>query len=155
MPAPHTHVKRKTEDAIEGLLNLLKKNELSGVTFFKGLSLSELTTPRVEIVAPRAEPEIIGATTTGNFNLEGVMITVVSHAGDADRGGHARRCGAVEDILMRGDVEDQINNSIGVTDYEIFEPGWTPGIGEDSIDEHEIRSEYLVAVYCRPSASEG
>ena len=55
MARKYTAIKRKTEDAIEALINKLKGTDLAGVTFYKGFDFSqELKTPRLELITAKA-----------------------------------------------------------------------------------------------------
>ncbi len=154
MGTPFSTVMEKTEDAIEQLINDLKGESLSSYRIYKGFSLDELETNRIEILALDADPEKYGETYTGNFNVN-VTLAVFSHGDDATRASHRLNCGFVEDIIMRDDIEDQINNQIDLQDYTIFTPGWKPGLARRLTNGKEIENVYLVQVYCMPSINLG
>ena len=157
MGAPYTYAKRKLEDALALLLTRLGGTTLSGVTVYKGFSFADLEASRIEIVCATAEAERLGAMPgggymTGNFIVNG-MIAVVSHKDDVVRGTHAARCGAVEDIIMRDDVEEQMN-TLGVGDFYIHSPDWRPTTSEDLISGSEARTELNFTARVRPSTPE-
>ncbi len=149
MAAPYTYIKRKAEDALAAVVNSLKGTGLDGVTFFKGLSFGTLSTPRLEILAPKASPERFGETYTGNWTVT-LICAVVSHKNDGERDQHGLFCGTFEDIVMRDDMETQMN-AAGITDFTAFDPGWYPGDSDDSVEGSEVRTEYEMSIYCKPS----
>ena len=101
MGAPWSNIKRKTEDAVASWIDTTTGSNISALTAFKGISGSELTTPRYEVVAERAEPEIIGDTVTGNWNVE-VRVSVVTNFEDTNRATHGEYVAYIEDVLMGG-----------------------------------------------------
>lgn len=153
MGAPYHKAMRKIEDAVEAVIKSLRDTFLSGVTFFKGVSGSELSVPRVEVVANEADPEHFGEHYTGNFRVT-LTIAVVEDKGDAARATLAEHCGAVEDAIMRDDFEELANNASGVTDFKMFDPGWKPGKCVTMTDGDQIRVEYQAEAYVRPSLEE-
>lgn len=154
MAAPWTYVKRKLEDGFEEVLEYLARSSIgTGVTFFKGFSGSELSTPRVEIVAGEASPEVLGDFVTGNWLVE-LQVRVVTNYNDNTRAQHETIAGYIEDVIMRDDIPSQINTTGQVTDFTVFNGamGWLPGAGEDSVNgENEYMSNYNVTVYCAPT----
>lgn len=148
---PFTHIKRKTEDALENVVDDLAGTGFTNVTFYKGFSLSELLTPRVQFLSETATPERIGETNTGNFVVD-VIMAVVSNKADHTRGQHATWCGLIEDIIMRDDMENLLNTIGDTNDFFAFTPGWIPGSSTDSIEnDTEIVTSYAATLYCRPS----
>ena len=156
MARQYTAIKRKTEDAVEALINKFKGTKLSGVTFYKGFDFSqELKTPRLEILAPKAVPEVIADTVTGNWTVD-LTVSIVSYYKDTNRATHEKRIGVIEDIFMRPDVADLINNLSSVTNYTVFSGvyGWMPGDGDDLTDGKEFKSSYSVRIKCAPRTFE-
>lgn len=153
--APYTYIKRKTEDAVASLITRLAETQLTGMTIAKGLSCDSLTGDRIEVVCAEAEPEIIGATVTGNWTVQ-LRLAVVSNGHDTTRATHMARSGELEDIVMRDDVAEQVNNLQDISDYRMFDgtAGWLPGSGEDRVDGDEMRTEINVTVYCCPWTEE-
>jgi hypothetical protein len=152
MARQYTAIKRKTEDAIESLINKFKGTSLSGVTFYKGFDFTNaLNTPRLEIVCSKAEPEIVGDEVTGNWTCE-VSVAITSNYKDTSRSVHEKRIGVVEDVFMRPDVPELVNNLSTIQNYTIFGGiyGWRPLDGEDSTNENEFQSRYGVQVRCCP-----
>ena len=143
--APYSYIKRKCEDAVELLLNLLCANELAGVAIFKGNSNTELTTPRVEVVAHTATPEIIGNTVTGNWHVN-LTIALFDHWADAVRDVHSQRLGAIEDMVMRNDLKTQLASSS--IDFTLFGgvEGWMPLSEEDIPQEGELQTKINVTM---------
>lgn len=156
MARQYTAIKRKTEDAIEALINKFKGAKLNGVTFYKGFDFTqELKTPRLEILATKATPEVIADTVTGNWMVE-LSVSIVSYYKDTARNAHEKRIGVVEDIFMRPDVPDLVNNLSTITNYTIFNGvyGWRPGDGDDLTDGKEFKSSYAVRLRCAPRTFE-
>ena len=150
MARSYTFIKRKVEDAFEALVNALQNSDISSIQKYKGFSGSELTTPRIQYVATRAVPERFGEHYSGNFTVT-LVVTVVSHVSDATRDTHAKRCGAIEDIIMRDDIEFYMNNRISVRDFQCYDPGWYPGESEDLTNDSEMMTMYTCECYCWPS----
>jgi len=155
MPTVYHKSKRKTEDAYEALINVKYGEYLDGIPIFKGLSASDLETPRIELVASRATPELIGdddigGYVTGNMFVE-VEWKVVSHKSDLDRNVHGNRCAEFEDIAMANDIIDQLNN-LGIYDFRAFT--WRPGLNEDEIIDDEVVTRYEGILYMAPSTLE-
>jgi len=156
MARQYTAIKRKAEDAIEKLINKFKGSNLTGVTFYKGFDFSqELKTPRLEIIVSKATPEIVGPEVTGNWILE-LSVSIVSYYKDTTRAVHEKRIGTIEDIFMRPDVAELVNNISSVTNFTIFKGvyGWQPGDGTDLTDGKEFKSMYEVTLKCAPRTFE-
>jgi len=152
MARQYTAIKRKTEDAVEALINKFKGSNLTGVTFYKGFDFSqELKTPRLEIVAAKAVPEIVGPEVTGNWTVD-LSATIVSYYKDTTRAVHEKRIGVIEDVFMRPDVSELVNNLSSVQNFTIFQGvyGWKPGDGLDVTDGKEFKSMYDVTIKCAP-----
>jgi hypothetical protein len=166
MAAPYHKAKRKSEDAIEALINrnrgdLLVYVDEAGATqelpIFKGLSGADLTVPRIQIVAEKAAPEVfgegdIGGVATGNMFVT-VHIAVIGNAHDLtstsnDKDTFVVWCGVVEDALMNRDVADKLNQS-GVQDFRAYT--WRPEESEDAIDEDRVVCTYSGVLYMAPS----
>lgn len=137
-------LKRKIEDAVEALINNVQPGALDSITIFKGCSFSELTTPRVEIVAESARPQIVGSAETGNWTVE-LKVTVCTHKDDATRTQHGERCEAVEEVILRNDVVELLNGA-GIEDLYVME--FTPGASTDRPEGSEVKSEYEATVFC-------
>jgi len=153
MAAPFHFIKRKVEDGFAAVLTFLAGSNLSGVALVKGLAGSALSTPRVEIIAHTATPEIIGDTVTGNWMVE-LTVNVITEYSDTTRAVHASNCGYVEDVIMRDDIPSQINTTGEVTDFTVFNGamGWLPGASTDLVNgDDEYMSQYDVTVYCAPT----
>lgn len=162
MSAPYHRAKRKTEDAVELVLQRLGGAALasSAVAYSKGFGRTALTVPRIEIIAAQADPEEFEGLYTGNFLVD-LSIAVVSHCDDETRAQHDALCGAVEDVIFNAQIEAALN-ACSVADYTVFEngqgdqggearSGWFPGQSQDLVSESEMMSRYAVKVYCRPS----
>lgn len=152
MARSYTAIKRKTEDALAALITKYGGTNISSLTLYKGLAYDEtLTTPRVEIIAPSCEPQIMGEEVTGNWTVK-ASVSVVSHYKDMTRDVHEKRIGAIEDIFMRPDVAKLINNLTTIRDYTVFDGlyGWKPGEGEDLTNGSEVKSTYHVELKCMP-----
>ena len=152
MAKQYTAIKRKTEDAIEALINKFKGSNLNCVTFYKGFDFSEeLKTPRLEIVAAKAVPEIVGPEVTGNWTVD-LSVTIVSYYKDTTRTVHELRIGVIEDVFMRPDVAELVNNLSSVNNFTVFSGvhGWRPGNGLDTTDGKEFKSMYDVTIKCAP-----
>ena len=150
MGAPYSKVQQKTEDAMELLVSSTKGLELQGITYFKGLSLKEIITPRMDIVAISAEAQRFGSTMTGNWMVEGYL-SIVGNKSDVTRGDHGRRVAAVEDILARNDVEDIINNLQSLQDYTMFPRTFFPTRAERFIRDDELHTRFFFECKCAPS----
>jgi len=152
MSAPFHLVKRKTEDAWENVINALKGTNLAGLTIVKAFDTVTLKDARIEIMVPVAEPEKIGDIITGNYFVQ-VFLTLISIKEDQTRTVHGLRAGELGDIIMRDDVEAQLNTAGGgVTDYHAFPPSWTPGTITDTVENDiELHTEFTGEVKCAPS----
>jgi hypothetical protein len=139
-------IKRKVEDAIESVLEDLAGTALNSITVFKGVSFSEKTTPRIEIVADTATPQIVGGVETGNWTVR-VVVSVCTHKNDATREQHGQRCDAVEEVFLRTDVVTVLN-AAGVEDFYCME--FTPGQTRDRVDGSEIISDNEAELFCAP-----
>jgi len=156
MARQYTAIKRKTEDAIEALINKFKGTKLSGVTFYKGFDFTKaLNTPRLEIVCAKATPEVLADEVTGNWECE-CTAAIVTNYKDTSRSAHEKYIGCIEDIFMRPDVPELINNLTTITEYTVFSGvyGWMPMEGEDLTNETEKKSLYNVRVRCAPRSFE-
>jgi hypothetical protein len=151
-PGPYTYIRRKAENALEKLLDKLSLGGLDGVDIFKGLSASELTVPRIGILCETAEPEVLDSLITGNWHCE-MMTSVISHISDLNSDTHADRCGIVEDIIMRNNVADHINDLPGMDGFHVFGGvmGWMPGPSSEEVGEDFIATIIRVNMYCAPS----
>ncbi len=150
MPTPYHTIKRKIEDACAAVIASLKGTTLATRTVFKGASFDALVIDRIEIVASKAEQEILAdGLTTGNYNVT-LVVAVVSHKDDKTRAEHTTDCGDLCDILMRDDMATQFN-AAGVTNLTVFNPGFWLLSEEDLINDAELRTEYECRVYCKPS----
>jgi hypothetical protein len=149
--APYSSIHEKAEDAFERLFTNLKGREMSGVSFFKGFSASELSIPRLEIVAGEARPEKVGDRITGNWEVD-VLCSMVSHAKDTARAAHQKNSAQMCDAMMRDDVKDLMNAMLQVKDF--FVMLYTPGPVTRSVDGNEFRTEMGATIYGYP-ANEG
>jgi len=156
MGAPYGKICSKVEDAFEGVINALIGSELSGVTIFKGFQgAAELTVPRIHIVASSATAEVIGDLFTGNWRVE-VTVALVSQYQDTDRDTRESMSAALFDMLLRQDIEHQLNNRGGVQDFAAF--GGEQGEGEGYMPQQITREpldhgfiETLTGtLYCMP-----
>jgi len=150
MSAPYSKVQQKTEDALELLVKKLKANQLGGMKYFKGLSLKELTTPRIEIVASAAEAQRFGSTLTGNWMVEGFM-SIVGNKADVTRGEHGTRVAALEDIMVRTGIEETVNNLQNLQDYTMFPRTFFPTRAERFITGDELHTRFFFECKCAPS----
>jgi hypothetical protein len=155
MGAPYHTVMKKAESAVLDLITRLDTgNDLDALQTALGFQVVELQKSRIEIFAVRATPESVGqmpdgSMFTGNFEVE-IVVAVVANKGDTNRTQIGNWCGYVEDILMRNDVEEQI--AMGdVQDFTIFKPGWRPGDCRRMVSASELRQEYDITIYCKPS----
>ena len=148
MGAPYNKIKRKVEDAAQTYLEAKDGTGLTGYTYYKGASFGTLARQRVEIMAGEAEPERIADTITGNWRVK-LTVAVVSHKDDKTRAQHTAACAEWEDASMRDDVVSTINTAEASNDLKLFQ--WWPGRASDLMNQSELRSEYEVEVYCRPS----
>jgi len=148
MTAPNHSIKRKSEDAVAGIINSLKPSgTLTGVTAFKGFSGSDLSVPRYEVVAAEAEAEVFGVTITGNWTVT-IRVAMISNANDDARSTHQANAATIEDVLMRDDVVSQLNSqSIG--DFTAFL--WHPDSGTDTVDGDTFKTEISGTLYAMPS----
>jgi hypothetical protein len=146
--ATYHKIRRKTEDAIQTFLEAYDGAGLTGYTYYKGANLGALSRQRVEITAGEAEPERIADTYTGNWRVTATL-AVVSHKDDKTRAQHSAACAEWEDAMMRDDVVATINTAQSANEYKVFQ--WWPGRASDLMSQSELRSEYTVEVYCRPS----
>jgi len=151
MGAPYSRLQQKTEDAMELLVVKLKALELGGLTYYKGLSLKEITTPRIDIVAISAEAQRFGSTMTGNWIVEGYL-SIVGNKADITRGDHGRRVAALEDILSRDDIEDVVNNLQDLQDYTMFPRTFFPTRAERFVRDDELHTRFFFECKCAPSA---
>ena len=157
MAAPYSKIDRKAEDAITLVIQRLDADsDLSERTFYKGFSLTELVTNRVETFAPRAIPHVIAAVVLGNWTVDG-FTAIVSHTKDATRTIHEDAVAVVMDIFMRDDIIEQLN-TVDVEDfrckeiaYENTGPGFRVVSIEHAVDGNEIRSDINWSMYCMPS----
>lgn len=137
-------IQRKVEEAIESALETVAPDAIASLTVYKGCSFEELTTPRIEIVAAQATPQIIGSTETGNWTVA-VRVSVVTHKDDSTRDVHGARADAVGEVFLRSDMVTLLE-AAGVEEFSCFE--FTPGQATDSVDGSEIKSEYEASVFC-------
>jgi len=159
MAHPYSQIKRKVEDAFAELISDRQDDNLAGVVIFKGLSyVTELTAPRVEVLADVAAPEIIGEKVTGNYRVQ-VRIALVQNYKDEIRASRALKDSELFDILYLQDIEIQLNNT-DVPDFHAYGgdigegEGWEPGQVTTLIDGHEVKEELVGVIYCRPSSLE-
>lgn len=146
MAAPYTYVRRKTEDAIASLINQLAGSDLSDVTEYKGLSGSDLTTPRLEIVCDRSTPQVPQNTVTGNFAVMGQAAIVTTYA-DTSRAVHQSYMAYVEDLFMYHWCEFvQMVKALNFVDYTMLH--FEPGEGRDETNGTEYRSVIDFSVVC-------
>ena len=154
MAGPYSKAKRKAEDAFEVMIQTHATGEAVDRTIVKGMSASDLTGTRIEVVAYAAEPDLVGGEDSeiggyilGNWKVR-LHIAVVVDAADLDRAVFGDLCAAVEDVMMMDDVEAELD-AAGIDGFRAF--AWRPGANEDSTEEHEYRSEYEGVLYCAPS----
>jgi hypothetical protein len=138
----------KLADAVEGVINAFDGSALTGVTVFKGASMTALTAPRIEILC-EAEAEQIGATITGNYNAT-VRVRVIANQADSTRPALSGYVAAVGDALFRDDFPAQVENlSPAITNFTMDE--WWPRRVAESIDGGEFIVEFECAAHCWPS----
>lgn len=143
-------IRRKCEDALEKVIRDVAPQILENISLFKGCSFSELTTPRVTLVAEISRPHIVGSRELGNWHVE-ISGAVITHKDDASRETHGLRVEAMEEVFLRSDIVDLLN-AAGIEEFRAFE--FTPGDGRDSILGNEVKSENTAIIYCAPSAGD-
>lgn len=137
---------RKLADAVEGVINALDGTGLTGVTIFKSASMSELTSPRVEILCS-GEAEQIGDTITGNYLCE-VRVRVICNYADTTRTAHNTRVAVVGDALFRDDFLTQVV-TVSVSNFSM--DWWYPKSVGESTDGSEFVTEFVCEAHCQPS----
>ena len=160
MGAPYGKICSKVEDAFAGVIEALAGTELSGVTIFKGFQGdTRLTVPRIHVVASSATAEMFGDLFTGNWTVE-VTVALVTHYKDESRATRENRSAALFDMLLRQDIEEQLNNRGGVTDFHAYGGDQGAGMGymPQQIQREPLDHSYMETLtgtlYCRPSTGE-
>lgn len=149
MGSGYSIIKRLAEDAIEALINDTKGTDLAGVTLYKGIRMEELVLDRIEIIAEKSEPEIIGDFMPGNWWVD-MAIATLSHADDVTAAVHQTRSDVVGELMLRTDIPDQINSLMN--NFYVYPgyAGWMPGASEDEVIGHEYITTFNVRIYCAP-----
>lgn len=153
---PYSQVDRKVEDAVKSLIDEFAGENLDGATTYAGADATEMTIPRVQIVATQATPEVQEDYITGNWTVE-VTVALVTNYADTSRADRAAAAGELFDIFFRTDLIAQLN-SRPVADLTFY--GGAQGAGEafvpTSITTETIDHNYINAMTCtfyvRPSA---
>lgn len=152
MAAPYTSVRRKTEDAIMQLVVAYADGGVDSLQQVKGFSGSDLTTPRLEVICDRAEPEIIGNLHTGNYTVSGhaAVVTTYADSGSGDRASHGQLMAYVEDVLTLDPRQIvQLIKALNQVDYTA--QWFYIGEGRDETNGTSHRSVVDFQVYCCPS----
>ena len=154
----HHKFRRLVEDAVAAMI-ARRAEGIEGLTFFKGISMDALTTPRVEVYMAGVDPEVlgddpnIGGHVTGNLFGE-LHVRIVASFADITRDAWAKYCAAVEDVLMTSDLVEQLNNG-EVAGLSVF--AWRPGPSAEDLnaDEQVVTCDYTGRIYGCPSIPEG
>ena len=160
MAAPYGKICSKVEDAFEGVISALVGLELTGVQIVKGFQgTATLTMPRLHIVASSANAEMYGDLFTGNWVVE-VTVALVSQYKDTTRESRENMSSALFDMLLRSDIEDQLNNRGGVVDFHAYGGAQGAGMGyapqqilREPLD-HGFIETLTGTLRCRPSTGE-
>lgn len=138
---------RKAADAIEGVITALKGTSLSGVTVFKGASMSDLSVPRIEILCDSGDVEVEGATVTGNYTIS-ARIRLVGHGSDETRTTYSADVAALGDIIFRDDFIAQVTTA-AISNFTGFQ--WFPRRVRESVEGNTYVTEWECDFYCMPS----
>jgi len=158
MGAPFNRICGKLEEALEDVLLAEKDVNLSGVQIVTGFTGDvKLTIPRVHILCPRAEPELIEEVIfTGNWWVD-FEITVFTSYKDDSRATQGKRAAELFDVILQPDLPVKMNNLGEVEDFHAYGTGQNqtePGLIPLEIIRDTIDSAYFEQLsgkqYCRP-----
>ena len=144
MATTYHNITSKLGDAISNAITTLAGAEITGVTIFKSASMTELSTPRIEILCD-AEAEVIGSTITGNYEAT-ARVRVISNCADGARGTHNGYVAAVGDALFYDTFTAQIGTVTNFTLQQFF-----PRRVNESIEGDEFVTEFQCDARCWPS----
>jgi hypothetical protein len=159
-----SQIKRKAEDAVVQIIENSASEDftLADVQIVAGTDPTIRKTPRIEVVSPRAVPEIESDLITGNWTVTLSVAYIVSYK-DHVRAAKTKVESAIFDILMDADLPGRINSEIGPT-LEFFVYGGAEGVGlgytplsvDTEIDDEakELREVFECELYCRPSITQ-
>jgi hypothetical protein len=157
MSNSHHLFRRRVEDAVAALI-ARRAEGIEGLTFFKGVSMSSLSQPRIEVYVSGVDPEVIGEDPNIGGHVTGNMfgdlhVRVVASFADLTRDAWAEYCAAVEDVLMTSDLVEQLNNGeVSGLAVFAFRPG--PSTEDLNQDEQVAVCDYSGRVYGCPSNPE-
>ena len=158
MAEVYHQIKRKAEDAFSVVISAHASTYNTSTTVFKGMSQTELSTPRIEVICERATPEVLTDIPTGNWFCE-MRVSIVGHYADKTRAERVLMECEVFDVLMRDDLITLLNNA-DVDDFHVYGggegagEGWMPGpIETGMLGTGEIAESMSGTLYCRPSTA--
>lgn len=145
----------KSEQAFEKILSPFQEADLKGVQIIKRGSTETIVTPSINIIAPRAVPDVTdGDTITGNYYVT-LVLTVKSHHKDNDIVTHDSYLGVISDLITSNVLPAALNEVMADEEFTAFL--WTPGERNSRIEGSFFVSEQEGVLYMAPSklTSEG
>lgn len=141
------HLKRRTEDAWEALFNQRRGPYLSTWTVYKGHGRTEMSGPRLEMVAAGAEPYEYAEGITNMMWID-MTVAIVSHYKDETRTQHDQAEGVLWDMWYANNIPALMNDLLTIQD--VIWDLWNPGGETDSVNVtgSEFRSEFNGRMLC-------
>jgi len=134
---------QKVEDAIKAYF---EAKDLPIESIYLGHTEETIAEPCIFIVAVESDPEVIGATISGNWTTI-VEISIRTNVGDTTRAEHGQYEAEIRDIIFCDDFKDQINANS--TELNIME--MTPAKFSRGVEDHSRISTQEIELYLMPS----
>jgi len=156
---------RKLEDALEDHIQKSTTELITNVGIFKGFSIDDPTSERIEIEAGTAVHEVIGETGTGNWTVDVDIRYIFNYGDGATRESSHAKANALFDLFLQPNINYLINAHSEVDDFWMYGVDANPEISEGTgfevqavqpsvIDSHTFVYTMKATAYCRPSGLE-